>query len=579
MNLGHYYENGRSNFRVFAPTKRKVELLIRNGEGETIYPLTKNSIGYWELSLDELPENTQYKFLINGNSFPDPASKRQLGGVHGFSLTTKLPTRDRESHWKGVSLDNGVIYELHIGTFSPSGDIRGVIDKLDYLKELGINIIELLPVSPCPGKYNWGYDGNFLFALTENYGTYEDIKLLLQEAHKREIALILDVVYNHLGPEGNYKTAFAPYLKKADTPWGEAINFDEEYNYGIRHYFLENTRYWLEDIGFDGFRMDAVSLIFDNMPVHILREITDLAKSIGIKENREIIMIAEHLRNNKYVTSDSGFNFDSQWGDDPNHAVYAALTGEKRGHYKDFGSLEDVVKGLKEGFVYDGTRFSKGFRYFVGTSGKDMDPRKLIVHIQDHDQVGNRPFGDRMIATYGKDRALLAVTAIFSSPFIPMLWQGEEYGESNPFTFFCDFGDKHIIEGVRAGRKSAYDYSESDKDRIIDPNSEEAFLISKNQWDRLENPENREIFQYYKELLKLKKASVIGPRTFDIEIYEENGIIFVSSEKSLVLLNFGSHDTLITAGKDAEIILSQDKNLKIENGKILLRGYTSCVIS
>lgn len=578
MKLGHFYENGKSNFRVFAPTKRKVELLIKEDEKELVYPLEKNGIGYWETSLPGFPESTEYKFAVNGKSYPDPASKRQSGGVHGYSLTTKIPERDENEIWKGRNLDDAVIYELHIGTFSPRGDIKGVTEKLDYLKELGVNVIELLPVSPCPGKYNWGYDGNLLYALTENYGTYEELKELLKEAHRRGIAVILDVVYNHLGPEGNYKTAFAPYLKKADTPWGEAVNFDEEYNYGIRHYFLENTRYWLEDIGFDGFRMDAVSLIFDNMPVHILREITDLAKSIAKKEGREIIMIAEHLRNNSYVTSEAGFNYDSQWGDDLNHAIYAALTGERRGHYKDFGTLADVIKGMKEGFVFDGTRFSKGFKYFVGTSGAEMDPKKLVVHIQDHDQVGNRPFGDRMIATYGKDKTLLAVTAVMASPYIPMLWQGEEYGETNLFTFFCDFGDKHIIEGVRNGRKSAYDYSESDLRKILDPNSEEAFLASKNDWEKLKRDENREIFEYYKKLIELKKNSIVGPRTLSMEIYEENGIIFVSSEKSLILLNFTEKDVLITVGKESKILLSQENTLQIEKGKILLKGFNSCVI-
>ncbi|MGL4253294.1 MAG: malto-oligosyltrehalose trehalohydrolase [Fusobacteriaceae bacterium] len=578
MRLGHYYEEGDSKFRVFAPTKRKLELLIkRNGE-EKIFSLQKNKVGYWEGVLPRLEEGTEYKFLINGNGYPDTASLRQKGGVHGFSTITEIPTRKDEKNWKGISMADAIIYELHIGTFSQRGDIGGVIEKLDYLEELGVNVIELLPINPCPGKYNWGYDGNFLFALNENYGTYQELQELIQQAHKRGMAVILDVVYNHLGPEGNYKTAFAPYLKKADTPWGEAVNFDEEYNYGIRHYFLENTRYWLQDIGFDGFRMDAVSLIFDNMPVHILREITDLAKKIGIEENREIIMIAEHLRNNRYVTESSGFNYDSQWGDDLNHAIYAKLTGEKRGHYKDFGDIEDIVKGLREGFVLDGKRYSKSFKYFVGTSGEDMEPGKLVVHIQNHDQVGNRPFGDRMIATYGKERALLGITAVMASPYIPMLWQGEEYGESNPFTFFCDFGDIGIIDGVRKGRKEAYDYLEEDRDSIIDPNSEEAFLLSKNDWSKLKKDENLEILNYYKKIIEMKKSGIIGPRVLDMEIFHDGEVIFVNSDKSLVILNFGKEESIIKVEKGSKLLLSQDGNLEIKEGRLTLKGYTSCVI-
>jgi len=535
--LGHYYnQQGRSEFRVFAPEKQHVSVVL-TADNHTL-PLSRDEIGYWYGEFERLPHGTLYKLEVDGNVFPDPASRYQPEGVHGPSMVTDVPRAGAPAGWTGIKMSDAIIYELHLGTFTDEGTLKAAAARLPYLQELGVNVIELLPLAAFPGKRNWGYDGTFHFALQESYGDYRDLKSFIEASRALGMAVVLDVVYNHFGPEGNYSGCFAPYTKQADTPWGDAINFDEAYNYGVREYFLENTRYWLQQVGFDGFRMDAVSLIFDNMPVHILREFTDLARSIGAEEGREVLMIAEHLRNNKYVTADPGFNYHSQWNDDLNHAIFAKLTGESGGHYVNFGAFGDVVKALTHGFVLDGTRFDKHYKYFTGTDGSDTHGSEHVVHIQDHDQVGNRALGDRMIATYGRDKALLGITAVMASPFVPMLWMGEEYGERSPFLFFEDFSEQVIIDGAREGRKADFAFEGIEPD---DPHAIETFEKSKLRWEQAQTEEGQSILAYYKALIAMKRAGQLGPRELDkVEVKgdESSGIITVETAATLTVMNF-----------------------------------------
>jgi maltooligosyltrehalose trehalohydrolase len=521
--------------RVFAP--RKVSVSLELTETGTSHPLIPNSLGWWTAEVPRLAEGVLYKLKVDGKSWPDPASRYQPQGVHGPSMVTS-PRPLTPSGWKGVKVEDAIIYELHVGTFTPEGTLRAAVGKLPHLARLGITVIELLPLAAFPGERNWGYDGVAQFALHSSYGTYDDLKLFLESAHALSMAVILDVVYNHLGPEGNYTGLFAPYLKKADTPWGEAVNFDEGWNHGIREFFLANTRYWLQEAGFDGFRMDAVSLIIDLMPRHILREITDLARKIGYQEGREVLMIAEHLRNNKYVTSAEGFGFHSQWNDDLNHAVFAFLTGETGRHYQNFGSFDDVVKALTSGFVLDGTRLDKHYHYLLGTDGNTTLPAEHVVHLQNHDQVGNRAQGDRMLATYGRAKTLLGTTAYLASPFVPMLFMGEEYGETAPFLFFEDFGDQALIDGVRDGRKLAFS---SQGGVPNDPHDRVSFERSKLRWELLSSPESQEILFYYQTLIALKRSGKLGPRQagqVQVTGDPDSGLITLTSPHTMTLLNF-----------------------------------------
>jgi maltooligosyltrehalose trehalohydrolase len=557
-NLGHFVnEQGRSAFRVFAPGKASVAVaLVERGQSILLMP---DELGYWSGDTVRLPYGTLYWLEVDGRRLPDPASRRQPQGVHGPSMVTEVQAAHSPG-WRGVKMEDAIIYELHLGTFTEVGTLAAARAKLPHLRDLGINVIELLPLAAFPGERNWGYDGTFLFALQHTYGDYADLKAFIEAARGMGMAVILDVVYNHFGPEGNYTGAFAPYTKAAATPWGAAINFDGEYNHGVREFFLENTRWWLEEVGFDGFRMDAVSLIFDNMPVHILREFTDLARRIGEQQGREVLMIAEHLRNNKHVTSRQGFGYHSQWNDDLNHAIYAYLTGETGRHYVNFGSFDDVVKALRSGFVLDGTRLDKHYRYLLGTDGSDTHGSEHVVHIQDHDQVGNRLLGDRMITTYGHAKALLGITAVMASPFVPMLFMGEEYGETAPFLFFEDFSEQVIIDGAREGRKADFSFGGVEPP---DPHARATFEASRLRWPRLDTDEGREILAFYRQLIALKRSGELGPRRLDqVKVVGDAAtrLITLETRHTLTALNFSTGVQPFDPGSGWEVVLSSVPN-------------------
>jgi len=528
--------SGRSAFRVFAPLRESIAIVLEPG-GERL-PLVEDEFGYWTAELPALPHGTLYRIEVDGRRVPDPASRCQPQGVHGPSMVVDIEPA-RSPGWRGVPIDDAVIYELHVGTFTPEGTLAAAAGRLEHLRELGVSVVELLPIAAFPGERNWGYDGVYPYALHRAYGLHADLKATLERAHALGIAVILDVVYNHFGPEGHYAGLLAPYTKQAHTPWGAAINLDGEFNYGVREFFLENARYWLEDVGFDGLRVDAASMMFDTMPVHLLRELTDLARGIGQRQDREVLMIAEHLRNNRHVTSPAGFGFHSQWNDDLNHAIFACLTGETQRHYMNFGSFEDVVDALRRGFVLDGTRLDRYHRYFLGTDAATTRGTEHVVHLQNHDQVGNRPLGDRMITSYGRDKALLGITAVFASPFVPMLFMGEEYGETAPFLFVADFSEPALVEGVREGRKADFGFGEVEPP---DPHDPASFEASKLQWARAPAPQGRRIRGYYRSLIALKRSGALGPRdrgAVRVSADTHDRIVTIDAPRTRTVLNFG----------------------------------------
>lgn len=552
--VGHFYNTeGKSEFRVFAPEKQSLSVVLLD-EARTL-PLERDELGYWGAALPPLAEGSRYLLEVDGVRVPDPASRCQPEGVHGPSMIRRIPPLHSPG-WTGVRMEDAILYELHLGTFTPEGTLAAAREKLSFLQQLGINVIELMPIAAFPGERNWGYDGTFQFALHQAYGSHDDLHAFIAAAHERGMAVILDVVYNHFGPEGNYSGSVAPFTKAAATPWGAAINFDDAYNHGVREFFLENIRYWLEEVGFDGLRMDAVSLIFDNMPVHILREFTDLGRRIGAEQGREVLMIAEHLRNNKYVTADPGFNYHAQWNDDLNHALFACLTGERGRHYVNFGGLAEVVKALSHGFVLDGTRFDHCYRYLLGTDGRDTRGCEHVVHIQNHDQVGNRLHGDRLIASYGRDKALLGITAVMASPFVPMLFMGEEYGETAPFLFFEDFSEPAIIDGAREGRKADFSFNGEEP---RDPHDRATFLASKLCWERAESESGRAILDYYRRLIALKRSGELGPRRLEavrVSGDEASGLVRVESAHTLTVMNFSGETRPFDAGPGWQACLS-----------------------
>ncbi len=536
--IGHHLGgHGQSCFRVYAPLKERVAVVLL--EPGRVVPLGRQEHGYWAAQVPALPAGTRYWIEADGERWPDPASRRQPDGVHGASQVA-APEPVDNTGWTGVRIADAVIYELHLGSFTPEGNLGAAAGKLGHLAALGVNVVELMPLAAFPGRHNWGYDGTYPFALHATYGDYTDLRRFIESAHCLGIAVVLDVVYNHFGPEGNYAQNLAPYTRNADTPWGAAVNFDGPYSHGVRQFFLENLRYWLQDAGFDGLRMDAVSLVFDQMPTHILRQCNDLARQLARAEGREILMIAEHLRNDRRVTSPAGYDYHAQWNDDLNHAVSAWLTGESTRHYANFGRFEDIVQALERGFVLDGTRFDRHHKVFLGTDGRDTQGHEHVVHIQNHDQVGNRPLADRLIASQGRDKALLAITAVMASPYVPMLFMGEEYGETAPFPFFEDFADAGVIAGVRAGRRAEFGFSGVEPP---DPHDDTTFLAAKLNWDRLETRESQEILAYYRTLVALKRDGRLGPRDrtrVQIDADTASEVIRIRTADTLTVLNFSA---------------------------------------
>lgn len=535
--VGHFYSGGHSNFRYFSPEHKTLAVEL-DTDGRRI-ELAKGEDGYFTASVSPLPKGTLYWLLIDGKvRIPDPYSRRQPFSVHGASMIDE-PYRPEE-HFPGVKAEDAIIYELHVGTFTREGTLHAAEKKIGYLKSLGINVIELMPMAEFPGERDWGYDGTYLFALENSYGTYSDLQSFISAAHGAGIAVILDVVYNHFGPEGNYSQMLAPFMVSSDTPWGQAVNFDSKNNSGIRDFFLGNIRYWLAEAGFDGFRADATAFIVDTSKTPILRAMNDLAKEIGREENREILMIAEHLRNDVKVTDrKDGFAFDAQWCDDFAHATEAVLTGEREGPYQNFGPFDDILTVFSRTFVMDGSRFDYFEHMRYGSDGSDVPPSSIVAYTQNHDQIGNRPCGDRFIASFGKSKAKAFAAALFISPYVPMLFMGEEYGETAPFYFFESFSDKGLIKAVENGRKNMF--AQNSISDVPAPHSEEAFEKCRLNWDLAESPDGKEMLDFYKALISLKKRGIIGNRCRQCVMVCSIGgqkVLKVDSEKSISFINF-----------------------------------------
>ena len=538
MRPGHRIEaDGRSHFRVFAPLKSAVHVTLPAGGKPVV--LARDGLGWWHGDTAALPAGTRYWIEADGVRLPDPASRCQPDGVHGPSAVVH-EVGARSPGWRGVAIADALVYELHLGSFTPEGTLAAAQGRLPYLRALGITVVELMPLASFPGRHNWGYDGTFPYALHPGYGTLAELAGFIEAAHRQGLAVILDVVYNHFGPEGHYADQLAPYTQQAATPWGAAVNFDGPWNHGIRDFFLDNLRFWLEDVGFDGLRMDAVSLVFDLRPVHILRECTALARAIGERQGRTLLMIAEHLRNDRFVTADAGFGFQSQWNDDLHHALYAALTGESWRHYANFGAFDDVAKALADGFVLDGSRLCQHYRWPIGTDGRLTAATEHVVHIQNHDQVGNRPQGDRMLATHGRARYLLALTAVLASPFVPMLFMGEEYGETAPFPFFADFGDAGLVDAVRRGRQAEFAAAGLPGAGTPDPCDPATFAASKLDWSRAASAEGQAMLALVRQLLAWKRSGVLGPRdraAVQVQADAATRTITLRAPRSLTVLN------------------------------------------
>jgi len=448
-------------------------------------------------------------YRLNGKQDrPDPASHFQPDGVHKPSQVVDhgaFPWED--DRWKVMPLVDMIMYEIHVGTFSPEGTFEGIISRLSDLKQLGISAIEIMPVSQFPGERNWGYDGVYHYAVQKSYGGPDGLKRLVNECHKKGIAVILDVVYNHLGPEGNYLREFGPYFTdRYCTPWGEAINFDGEYSDGVREFFIGNALHWFDHYHIDALRLDAIHAIFDKSDTHILRELAERVDDYEQGRGRTHYLIAESDLNDSRVIrkyEDGGYGIDAQWCDDYHHAVHALLTGERDGYYMDFGSVQDLTTSLKEGYVYAG-RYSEYRKKEFGNRSSDLPGGSFIVFSQNHDQTGNRMLGERLSSLLSFESLKLAAGLTLLAPYIPLLFMGEEYGETAPFLYFVSHSDPGLIEAVRKGRREEFG-AFSWKGEPSDPQSPETFQRSKLNWKKRKEGQHGVLLDFYRHLIKMRK--------------------------------------------------------------------------
>jgi maltooligosyltrehalose trehalohydrolase len=481
------HADGSCLFRVWAPGKRSVELVLHAADGPSrAIAMTPQPGGHFTHREPAVVEGQRYGFrLAGGPERPDPASRWQPEGVHGPSAVL-FPQRFAwsEGAWAGLPRPELVIYELHAGTFTTAGTFDALVPRLAELRELGITAIELMPVAQFPGERNWGYDGVYPYAVQNSYGGPQGLVRLVNAAHRHGLAVILDVVYNHLGPEGNYLAEFGPYFTdRHRTPWGQALNFDDRGCDAVRAFVLHNVRQWILDYRLDGLRLDAVHAIYDFSPRHILRQIKEAADDAARRLGRPVHVIAESNLNDVRLLDPvdrGGYALDAQWSDDFHHSLHALLTGERNGYYRDFGQAQQLAKALSQTFVYDGC-YSPFRERCHGAPAGDHPGDRFVIAIQNHDQVGNRARGDRFGTLLSPAQQRLAAGLLLLAPHVPLLFMGEEYGETRPFPFFCSFSDPGLIEAVRRGRRQEFAAFGWDAD-LPDPQAEATFHSARLSW-------------------------------------------------------------------------------------------------
>jgi maltooligosyltrehalose trehalohydrolase len=468
----------------------------------------------------------KYFYIVDDNKpVPDPVSRLLPEGVHGPTEIVD-PTRFAWSDeaWRGLPLKDYVIYELHVGTFTPKGTLDAAIEKLPYLKKLGITAVELMPLAAFPGMRNWGYDGVSPYAVQASYGGSDALRRFVDTAHSLGLAVVLDVVYNHLGNEGNYLRMFAPYFTdRHKTPWGDAINYDQSGSEGVREYVVENARYWIREYHLDGLRLDAVQTIQDDSHTHILAEIKDNVAALAKELGRQVCVIAETDENDERIVrprSSCGYGLDAVWSDDFHHAVHAFFTRERKGYYQDFGDTRQIVRALNEGFVFQGEPFHFWGGRPRGTSASTIPSPVHVICTQNHDQVGNRAQGERLTALVPCGARMLSAALLLLSPHTPLLFMGQEYDETNPFQFFTDYGDPTLQRAVSEGRRN--EFKDFDFKNVPDPQDPATFERSRLNWELA--CDDNSMLAWYRRLLELRRQYVTNSnRTVKSELI--NGVI------------------------------------------------------
>jgi len=495
-------------FRVWAPRARRVELAVDTAGGQ-LAAMQPEGDGVFAAFAAGASAGADYRYILDGGrSFPDPVSRWQPHGVHGPSRVLDPAFAWSDANWRGMPLEQYVIYELHTGAFTPQGNFEAIVPRLGELREFGITAIELMPVAEFPGSRNWGYDGVDLYAPQSSYGGPAGLKTLVDACHHAGLAVVLDVVYNHLGPEGNYLGEFGPYFTDCyRTPWGDAINYDGRGSDGVRRFFVDNALYWLTEYHVDALRLDAIHGIFDFSARHILQEMAEAFHAQADKLGRFAWLIAESDLNDARVitpSSQGGYGVDAQWLDDFHHSLHTSLAADTHGYFADFDGLPSLRKAIVNGYVYEGqhSRF-RGRRH--GSSSKRRPGRCFVAFTQNHDQIANAMRGLRQAELLSLEQQKLAAAALFFAPFVPLLFMGQEYGETAPFLYFTDHGDPALIAAVGEGRRKEYEaFSGSE---FTDPQDPSSFQRSKLNWNLRQAAPHSALLAWYRDWLRARKAN------------------------------------------------------------------------
>jgi maltooligosyltrehalose trehalohydrolase len=559
---------------VWAPKAQRVELDALG----TRHQMTRDGCGVWRAIVDA-PPGTDYAFRVDGGDpRPDPRSPWQPAGVHGRSRTVDHDAfRWTDDAWEPPPLESGVIYEMHTGTFTPEGTFDAAIARIDHLLDLGITHLEVMPVAEFDGSRGWGYDGVDLFAPKHSYGGPAGLKRLVDACHARGLAVILDVVYNHLGPAGNYLEEFAPYFTdRYSTPWGKAVNLDDKGSDEVRRFICDNALAWLRDYHFDGLRLDAVHALLDHSAIHVLEQLSFEVSKLGDDLGRRLVIIAESDLNDPRIVREpfeGGYGMDAQWSDDFHHALHAAVTRESNGYYKGFGSLELVAKALVDGYVFDGQYSPSRGRRHGRPLGDDVPGHRLLAYIQTHDQVGNRAKGERWSHLAPEGAVYAAAALTLTSPFLPMLFQGEEWATSAPFQYFTDHGPE-LGKLVTEGRQREFADFGWEPGDVPDPQDAATFERSKLPWDERARAPHRDLLEWYRSLIRLRRST---PALADgdrgaVRVAHDEGARWLRMDRGPVTVacNFGEREVSLPLEGSARAVVLASGEHRIEGARVAL---------
>jgi maltooligosyltrehalose trehalohydrolase len=573
-----------TTLRVWAPGRTSVELVT----GDDRRPMAAGADGWWSVDIAPAEEPLDHLFSLDGGEpRPDPRSTWLPHGVHGPTRTYDHRAFDwTDSAWRGVPLRGAVLYELHVGTFTPEGTFDAAVERLDHLVDLGVDAVELLPCNAFDGRWGWGYDGVALMAVHEPYGGPDGLKRFVDACHARGLGVVMDVVLNHLGPSGNYLPEFGPYLTDAhQTPWGSAVNLDREGSDEVRRFLLDVCLAWLRDFHCDGLRLDAVHALVDERATHLLEELATEVGELAAQVGRPLWLVAESDLNDPVVVTPreaGGYGIDGQWADDVHHAVHALLTGERSGYYGDFGSLPTLAKALTGVFVHDGCWSSFRDRSHGRPVPPELDGWRFVTYLQDHDQVGNRATGDRLSASLSDGQLAIGAALVLLSPFTPMLFMGEEWGARTPWQFFSDHSGS-LGEAVRKGRREEFARHGWATEDVPDPQAESTYRASQLDWSEREEPRGQDLLRWYRDLIALRRArpELADGRRDRVEVSydEEQQWVVVRRGGVALACNLAAERQVVPVpGTPRDVLLSSTTGFVFADGKVELEAESAVVL-